>query len=391
MTDEDRAVAAERRRGRGDGRDGSPYRLRLVAHDRDAYDRVLQRRREPDAVVHPALPVGPRGRAGRRPRAPRRVVRRLRAGQPRVRGRRRRRARTRARRRGLLPRLPPVPRAAARARGAPGGAARALRPHPVAQRDYWHVLPARAPRRASTTGCSRTTSSASTPSAGARNFLRSARTSSARRRLAATASCTRARTHVTRIRSRSTRRSSTSSRESAAVLEQERRSRRAARVARSSASTAPIRRRTSSAASAPSSSSSTQHPELHRRVVDARAARPVAAGRFPSTPSTSRRSSARRARSTTASSDDGWTPIDLQVADNFPQSVAAYKQYDVLLVNAVFDGLNLVAKEAPLVNDARRRARSCPRTPARTRSSAMGADGQSVRRPRPGRRDPRRR
>ena len=30
--------------------------------------------------------------------------------------------------------------------------------------------------------------------------------------------------------------------------------------------------------------------------------------------------------------------------------MAAYKQYDVLLVNAVFDGLNLVAKEAPLVN-----------------------------------------
>jgi trehalose 6-phosphate synthase len=48
---------------------------------------------------------------------------------------------------------------------------------------------------------------------------------------------------------------------------------------------------------------------------------------------------------------DGWTPIDLRVADNFAQSVAAYKQYDVLLVNAVFDGLNLVSKEAPLVND----------------------------------------
>ena len=47
---------------------------------------------------------------------------------------------------------------------------------------------------------------------------------------------------------------------------------------------------------------------------------------------------------------DGWLPVDLQVADNFPQSVAAYKQYDVLLVNAVFDGLNLVAKEGPLVN-----------------------------------------
>jgi trehalose 6-phosphate synthase len=31
--------------------------------------------------------------------------------------------------------------------------------------------------------------------------------------------------------------------------------------------------------------------------------------------------------------------------------VAAYKQYDALLVNPVFDGLNLVSKEAPLVND----------------------------------------
>ncbi|MGZ4338592.1 MAG: alpha,alpha-trehalose-phosphate synthase (UDP-forming) [Gaiellaceae bacterium] len=42
--------------------------------------------------------------------------------------------------------------------------------------------------------------------------------------------------------------------------------------------------------------------------------------------------------------------VELHVADNFPQSVAAYKQYDVLLVNPVYDGLNLVAKEAPLVN-----------------------------------------
>jgi len=48
---------------------------------------------------------------------------------------------------------------------------------------------------------------------------------------------------------------------------------------------------------------------------------------------------------------NGWTPIDLQIADNFPQAVAAYKQFDVLLVNAIFDGLNLVAKEAPLVNE----------------------------------------
>jgi trehalose 6-phosphate synthase len=48
---------------------------------------------------------------------------------------------------------------------------------------------------------------------------------------------------------------------------------------------------------------------------------------------------------------NGWVPIDLQIADDFPRSVAAYKQFDVLLVNAIFDGMNLVAKEAPLVNE----------------------------------------
>jgi trehalose 6-phosphate synthase len=48
---------------------------------------------------------------------------------------------------------------------------------------------------------------------------------------------------------------------------------------------------------------------------------------------------------------EGWTPIDLRIEDNFAETVAAYKQYDVLLVNAIFDGLNLVAKEAPLVNE----------------------------------------
>ena len=42
--------------------------------------------------------------------------------------------------------------------------------------------------------------------------------------------------------------------------------------------------------------------------------------------------------------------VDLRVDDDFARSVAAYKQYDLLLVNAVFDGLNLVSKEAPYVN-----------------------------------------
>ena len=48
---------------------------------------------------------------------------------------------------------------------------------------------------------------------------------------------------------------------------------------------------------------------------------------------------------------ESWTPIELRIEDNFLEAVAAYKQYDVLLVNAIFDGLNLIAKEAPLVNE----------------------------------------
>jgi len=46
-----------------------------------------------------------------------------------------------------------------------------------------------------------------------------------------------------------------------------------------------------------------------------------------------------------------WCPIILDVADDPNRSVAALTRYDVLLVNAIRDGLNLVAKEGPLVND----------------------------------------
>jgi trehalose 6-phosphate synthase len=45
-----------------------------------------------------------------------------------------------------------------------------------------------------------------------------------------------------------------------------------------------------------------------------------------------------------------WMPIDLRIEDNFPQTLAAYRHYDVLMVNAIFDGMNLVAKEGPVVN-----------------------------------------
>ena len=43
-------------------------------------------------------------------------------------------------------------------------------------------------------------------------------------------------------------------------------------------------------------------------------------------------------------------PVELEVADDFAASVAALCSYDVLLVNPVRDGMNLVAKEGPIVN-----------------------------------------
>ena len=46
-----------------------------------------------------------------------------------------------------------------------------------------------------------------------------------------------------------------------------------------------------------------------------------------------------------------WEPVVFFTEDNFPRSVAAYKNYDALLVNAIRDGMNLVAKEAAVVNE----------------------------------------
>ncbi len=46
-----------------------------------------------------------------------------------------------------------------------------------------------------------------------------------------------------------------------------------------------------------------------------------------------------------------WMPIQLKLRDDLDEAMAAYKHYDVLLVNAMFDGMNLVAKEGPIVNE----------------------------------------
>ncbi len=46
-----------------------------------------------------------------------------------------------------------------------------------------------------------------------------------------------------------------------------------------------------------------------------------------------------------------WQPIHLDVRDDYPRSIAGLTRYDVLVVNPIKDGLNLVAKEGPILND----------------------------------------
>ncbi|WP_424212493.1 alpha,alpha-trehalose-phosphate synthase (UDP-forming) [Streptomyces sp. BI20] len=47
-----------------------------------------------------------------------------------------------------------------------------------------------------------------------------------------------------------------------------------------------------------------------------------------------------------------WQPVLLSVKDDFTRSLAAYRLADVALVNPVRDGMNLVAKEVPVVSEA---------------------------------------
>ena len=46
-----------------------------------------------------------------------------------------------------------------------------------------------------------------------------------------------------------------------------------------------------------------------------------------------------------------WTPIQLQLSDDYARSLAAMRLADVLVVNPIRDGMNLVAKEGPILSD----------------------------------------
>jgi trehalose 6-phosphate synthase len=49
--------------------------------------------------------------------------------------------------------------------------------------------------------------------------------------------------------------------------------------------------------------------------------------------------------------EPGWLPVHLEVRDDYPRSLAACRIADVLLVNPLRDGMNLVAKEGPVLSE----------------------------------------
>jgi trehalose 6-phosphate synthase len=92
-----------------------------------------------------------------------------------------------------------------------------------------------------------------------------------------------------------------------------------------------------------------RHPEWRERVVfvaklnPSRASVPEYAAYSAETQAVAERVNERWATST-------WTPLVVDTRDDYEQTVAGFLRYDVLLVNPIKDGLNLVAKEGPLVN-----------------------------------------
>ncbi|CAN5722482.1 glycosyltransferase family 20 protein [soil metagenome] len=49
--------------------------------------------------------------------------------------------------------------------------------------------------------------------------------------------------------------------------------------------------------------------------------------------------------------ETGWQPVQIIMGESYARVLAAMKWYDVLLVNSIIDGMNLVAKEGALINE----------------------------------------
>jgi trehalose 6-phosphate synthase len=92
------------------------------------------------------------------------------------------------------------------------------------------------------------------------------------------------------------------------------------------------------------------HPELHGRVTHLAFAYPSRsdlAGYRAYTEGVQRAA----AQITAEFGTPDWAPLILEVKDDYARSLAAYRLADVLVVNPIRDGMNLVAKEGPILSD----------------------------------------
>ncbi len=69
----------------------------------------------------------------------------------------------------------------------------------------------------------------------------------------------------------------------------------------------------------------------------------------------------------------GWNPLILEVRDDYPRSLAACAAADVLLVNPIRDGMNLVAQEGPVLSE-----RGCALVLSREAGAAATLDGGAL-------------
>ena len=94
----------------------------------------------------------------------------------------------------------------------------------------------------------------------------------------------------------------------------------------------------------------TEHPELHGKVVFLALLQPSRQD-VPEYAAYLAEIGAAAASVNAKHGTGGWQPVDLRLASDMALATAAYRRCDVLVVNAVADGMNLVAKEAVVVNE----------------------------------------
>jgi trehalose 6-phosphate synthase len=93
-----------------------------------------------------------------------------------------------------------------------------------------------------------------------------------------------------------------------------------------------------------------RRPDLHEKVVHVVLLTP-SRGDVPEYQEYTRACLARADRINARFGNRNWRPVTIEIDDDFSRTLAAYRRYDVLLVNPVFDGMNLVAREGPLLNE----------------------------------------